>query len=786
MKEKPRALLWQRYFLLAVIIIGMLYFFFLRIQNLPSFCSDNSLEFQEVDSYYRWRRIELLNEHFPHLPVFDFYSGYPQGASCPWSPGMEYLTVICAKMFGIADDQVRLKQVAASLPLLLGFLTMVITFCLGFRISQWPASIICFLFIVFLPSHVHWSRLGALDNQAVEPLLLALMMVILSNIYSIVNQTPEHDFSVYAIIKMLGMGVLFGLSFIFWRGSLILFLMSGFHFFLSILLFSNKRLRLCNIASFFFLGIAIIVTPYCSRFIWFQQASFHFDKPSLFQPLVLIIISLFFFMIRGLLTLLLAKHRFAVFIFIAVGGFFITLVLKKFAHTIISLWGFVGNMDPWRASSSEYSPLFLDPLGFDFYSAPFLLTKLIFCVPVILLWYIHYLYNRQKEPNIVWHGLVVLVPFVLTLSFALTARRFVSLLIVPWTILIGIFFTALWERLRVKNMFFSVLFISFILVISFPIKAYFKSSPESLLQPSRTIPPHIRQVIEWIRDNTPPTSYYLEPSRKPEYGVLPHWSYGNWLMTIGRRPVMTNNFGTEIPGLRESLAVLMATSESEAIDIIDEWNIRYLLTIPEITNIADYCNILSRQNRYIVTDLGGSDQQKVFVPLQPFYSLLTVRLHQFDGSWFQSPYNEDIPGFQRFRLIYEYSSYIALDGHPVSQLKVFEVVNGCRISGKTNPVTTVSAGMNITLPNGRTFNYQNTVLSDSSGSFAFTIPYSGSCLVQVTDKSYIINQRMLIISEDQILKGTFLTIDLTKDQLCTEPRAHETQNRLSSDYLSGD
>ena len=90
-----------------------------------------------------------------------------------------------------------------------------------------------------------------------------------------------------------------------------------------------------------------------------------------------------------------------------------------------------------------------------------------------------------------------------------------------------------------------------------------------------SIDPGWQDSLEWLEASTPETSYYLEPSETPEYGVLSWWDYGNWIVYVGKRPAVSNNFQT---GVEDSANFLLTDSEEEAKTIVEKLKVKYVMT----------------------------------------------------------------------------------------------------------------------------------------------------------------------------------------------------------------
>ena len=86
---------------------------------------------------------------------------------------------------------------------------------------------------------------------------------------------------------------------------------------------------------------------------------------------------------------------------------------------------------------------------------------------------------------------------------------------------------------------------------------------------------HGRTLLSGLETSSPETSYYLQPSETPEYGVLSWWDYGNWIVYISKRPAVSNNFQT---GVADSALFFTTDSEQEAKAIMEKLKVKYVIT----------------------------------------------------------------------------------------------------------------------------------------------------------------------------------------------------------------
>ncbi|MBO8181414.1 MAG: oligosaccharyl transferase STT3 subunit [Archaeoglobus sp.] len=84
----------------------------------------------------------------------------------------------------------------------------------------------------------------------------------------------------------------------------------------------------------------------------------------------------------------------------------------------------------------------------------------------------------------------------------------------------------------------------------------------------------LSSLIE-LKELSPQTSGYLNPSEKPEYSVLSWWDYGNWILYISKRPVVCNNFQA---GAKDAAKFFTTSNETLAMEILKKRGVRYIIT----------------------------------------------------------------------------------------------------------------------------------------------------------------------------------------------------------------
>lgn len=276
----------------------------------------------------------------------------------------------------------------------------------------------------------------------------------------------------------------------------------------------------------------------------------------------------------------------------------------------------------------------------------------------------------------------------------------------------------------------------------------------SIATDDTSAPPSDKQeAFSWLKDNSPPTSYYESPDKIAEYSIMSWWDNGNWILYFSRRPVVANNFQA---GIEDSAHYLVESDEKIANKILDKRKVRFVITdalmlkgeFPTLASIAG-----KNPNDYYGTIDEDVQVRSVDRENKNFFATMLSRLHVFDG-------NE----LNHYRLIYE-SKTTAIRNPDIKYVKIFEYVPGVTISGKTSVDGDIKVTLDIMTNRGRTFVYtQNT--TSRNGRYEIVLPYStregkyrtnplGDYTIQNAN-----NSTMVPVSEEDVLEGRKLQVDL--------------------------
>jgi len=274
---------------------------------------------------------------------------------------------------------------------------------------------------------------------------------------------------------------------------------------------------------------------------------------------------------------------------------------------------------------------------------------------------------------------------------------------------------------------------------------------------SGVISPDWVESVQWLSANTPVTSNYnVTSDQVPQYGVLSWWDYGNWIIYLGHRPAIANNFQT---GVNDSATFFTAQNESDTLAIIQKDHVKYVMTDYEMADFNDKfpaIALLSGKgvDTFITTqqELAQNGQMVTEpVPTAAYYNTTVVKLQYGDGN-----------GYGHYRLIHESPNATETSlGTYTNLVKTFEFVEGANIAVHGNGNATLS--LNVTTNQNRTFTY--TQSAPVNGTHVFVVPYATTGMPPYgikTDPAYKVMvgnvTKDIVVTEADVQNGTQLNL----------------------------
>ncbi|PYQ10580.1 MAG: hypothetical protein DMH00_10725 [Acidobacteria bacterium] len=701
----------------------------LRLRNVRGVLVGNRVLFGFDDPYYHLRRVFLTLQHFPQVPAFDYYLNFPRGAVITWPPGFDLLVSAVCWIVGLGHPAPhRIEATAALLIPFLGGMTAVVVLLLGEEIlgrGRWEALAAAGLF-AFLPAQQAISTVGRLDHHVLEMTIFGTVVLFFLRG---LRDDPGSRFSFWG-------GLALALGTYCWTGS---FLYGGFLTLFALAQMVLDRLHGRSESSagrsalrVLFWGTLLLV-PLVLITPGPAKTSFTYVILSWYQPALLAVAT---FLVPALSEAIFAagRRRAALRVsggVLAAGGLMAAAVWilvrgsggLQFLTRRDPLWKLIVELTPaWRLPPGQlvyyFSPLL--------YAAP--VAGLLLARTVI----------RDRFHDTRLNALLAL--FLFTAAMGIQEARFLNYFAVPycitllWALRRGI--EALTRRLQARPLRFSVTAAAALLCL-IPLRPLLRDSVHSLPGNLDVTLARLYPTLEWMRDRTPRTSYYLEPASKPEYGVLADFTFGHWITTIGERPNFCNPFGIgpwHSKAVTESAGMFLAEAEEPLLHTLDKNEIRYVLLYNTENAISDYAFLI---NRPAADYLAREPVTGRVIPTPRFFRTFGVRLAFADGSEYTAA-GETVPALKGFRLVHESPEtrprrVPGLEGSmQASYVKVFERVKGAVLEGKTDPGAPVQLRVEVTSNTGRTFAYRSRRTAGPDGSFRFTVPYATEAFGDVT------------------------------------------------------
>jgi dolichyl-diphosphooligosaccharide--protein glycosyltransferase len=798
-----------------VLGVALLAGFIMRMLSYASLTANGGITFTGYDEFYHMRRILYTASSFPHSLNFDTYLNYPYGFEIGWPPFFDLLGALLAIIMGGGRPDTHTVEFAgALLPVLLGVLTVIPVYMIAASVFDRKTGLVGAFAFAILPAHVYVSRFGAVDHHVAEVFLstVAYAFFILGlklagerrlSLSSLKNISSDRKL-INPLLLAAASGFFFSLLIFTWVGAPALI---GFVVLYALVQATldlkagkdSDYLFICSTAALF--STLLFTIPLSAGTVR-QGLEMSAMYLSWFQVVYVLILLAGIFLLWGFSAYISKKgmdwkYYPGVLILISVSGLlFLRIFSVEYYAFIIEGLRFFSGKGEYIGTISEAVPLFLTSQGKLTFSAvlgSFGLSFLAALAGFFLL--VLELKSEKSKPEVAFF-------IVWTLFYAylaLSQRRFTYLFAVNVSILTAYLLWVLLDSLDFEK----------------EVKKIVKSGkgvekdPESTLQTGKKTPlktksksktrqeteskikaaepdyfklvsgvaliglvfipsvwlgaafakdavsidPEWKDSLEWLETSTPATSYYLEPSETPEYGVLSWWDYGNWIVYVGKRPVVSNNFQT---GIEDSARFFLTDSEEEAKTIIEKLNVKYVITdtlmaegkfsaITEIAGkeIGDYYEVETvKENTGLRT---------VATPKQALLQTQIYKLHELDGT-----------ALGKFRLVHESTMNSTENGNSKGNtVKVFEYVRGATLSGTASPEETVMATLELSSNTGRKFTYQKGDVADEKGSFEITIPYStedtGNGVHAISTYSLTAGENSTVsgiqVSENDILNG---------------------------------
>ncbi|HMC81803.1 MAG TPA: hypothetical protein VKL61_01060 [Candidatus Polarisedimenticolia bacterium] len=709
-----KARLWGR----ALLIYGVA--LALRLRNIRGVLTEKRVLFGYDDPYYHLRRILLTLEHFPRVPAFDAYTNFPSGATIIWPPGFDLFVAALAWVVGLGHPSRRLVEVTAALVIpFLGAVTAVLVLLLAEEIlgrGRWEAFAAGLLFAA-LPAQQAISTVGRLDHHVVEMISFGSMLLFFLRA---IRDDPGSRYSFWG-------GFALAAGAFCWTGSI---LFGAFLIAFGILQLTLDRIygrpdagTGRSVLRVLFWG-GLLLTPLVLASPGIGRESFTFLLLSWYQPVLFLLSA---FLVAALSGALYApsdrrgKMR-------AARGYLISALLFTVGVYLVARGSggidFLARRNPVISLLVESWPIWTFPVSrvIEYFS------YLIFFLPFVaaaLIWVV----VRARFGD-VRHNLLLAL-FLFTAVLGVLQARFLNYFAVPFCIATMWAFREVVDAIRhrlVSPVSRGAAAAACAAALVIPLSPTLRASVHSLPNNMSAALAYLYPSLEWMRDRTPKTSYYMKPEKKPEYGVLADFSFGHWITAIGERPNFCNPFSLapwHDEPIIESARLFLSEKEAPVDAAFDRNQLRYVVLYGTENALADYARLLGAfPDEYLLRDAVTGRA----IPTARFFRTFGVRLALADGSEYEAG-GEVVPALSGFRLVHESpeTHRRVVPGLPgpilTSYVKIFERAPGVRLEGSAPPGTVVRLRIPVTTNAGRRFDYLARTLAGGDSRFALVAPY---------------------------------------------------------------
>jgi len=776
----------RKHYKIIVIILILIFAFLLRALSISKVFVNGNIHFIGFDSYYHMRRILFSSTSFPASINFDTYLNFPFGFEIGWPPLFDQVIALLAILFGFGSPDIFIVELTAAIfPLIIGILTFIPLYYITSTLFDKNVAILSVGILAILPIHIVHSLFGAPDHHIIEILLsTSAYAFFLAAVKSSDNiklsladfrenglELPIAKSLMYAACA----GIIFAISLLTWLGSpifvglIVIYAIIQFTFNLKQKR-SSDYLNIIIIVTFIF--TLILITPFILNAVrpGFELSALYLSWFQIIFVSFMIIISI----MLGLISKFMHEKNVDWFyypLFISVSALFVIILLKNVLSSLyislVSGISYLIGSGKILTTISEAQPLFFTDNLFTFtpmwngFACSFIVAMLALLINGKKV--IKESFPPEKVFFIIWTLLII--------ALTLFQRRFMYLLSINVAILTGFFIInilpvatkrnsgKLLKKLKKvegkteRHIPYWKIAIIFGLLILPNLYVSISAATHPMVPPSDW-----EESLNWLKYNTPETSYYNNASSTPEYGVMSWWDYGNWIVYLGHRPVITNNFQI---GVDEAAKYFIETNESKANEILDDRNVRYVITDSEmiVTKFSSISAIAGEEtNTFFTTEkfMDGNLIRERISETEKMKHTMLWSMHINDGANLGS-----------IRLIHE-SNTTRSKNATVKSVKIFEYVKGATIVGFALPDDIVLAYTNVTSNRNRTFRYYNVDKANETGWYEIPVSYStfGSPYLDVSAEPYTIVvynsniSKEISIGENDVILGNIIRKDL--------------------------
>ncbi|MFB3764612.1 MAG: STT3 domain-containing protein [Methanotrichaceae archaeon] len=681
---------------LAVALLGLLLRLFAGRYTL----TESGVLPDGADEYYHMRRILYTVDHFPSTLWSDSYLNYPHGVNLTWPPLFDQLSALLSIVLG-QHTQGGVEMVSAMVPVIIGTIAVVAVYYMAKTAFNSNIAILSAFMTAISPYYIPKTEIGAIDHHGLEVLLFlcSILFLILA-----LNRTEKRN--LFAVAS----GVMMAALAYTWLGASIYLGIILIYAGIQIIYNLKNRIQSKEFATTLLLafGTALILTVPFGRASWLLP-SFVGIAASTAAMLLMFAIS----------KVMLEKNiNWTIFplALLAIAG--ATAVLSRLISNFFDIYALIQSGGDYLISGdlsgkiSEAEPLLSNSGSLFTYSLasslgwPLILNLVLSIAGLVVL--VVYIMRKGEEKK---GQLFILIWAVASLLLTVAQIRFLYLSTIATGILISILFfwaldvigkhTAMTATAKSSKAIAIVLLLLLIIPTVSETMNFTSNVPQTVGDWDES--------LKWLESNSNSTSFYENPDKTPEYGIMNFWDCGNWVVYLAKRPVTSDNFQS---GVADSVRFYLSQDEAASTAVLDARKSKYVLVdynmlYSKLPGIVAWTN--EDPSSYLVVKDSGSDFEAT--PTQKLMGTTMARLYFFNGA-----------GMGHFRLVHGSPTFVGTE-NPDSMIKIFEYVPGAIIKVSTGPNQKVGALLNLTSNQWKEFYYINEgTLKD--GKYEIRVPYS--------------------------------------------------------------
>jgi len=351
-------------------------------------------------------------------------------------------------------------------------------------------------------------------------------------------------------------------------------------------------------------------------------------------------------------------------------GIMTAVIAPEYVKNLMSGLEYIGKIDPWLQSISEFQPLFWSHGFWNPAHPEQMLSYAVYLFPFILAWLVYRTthgksFSSQGELFLLWS---IIIGFV-----CLIQRRYVHQLAVVYSVCLSGSLTALFDSYSYKTFLRrKILILILLILLLYPVFAFYIHLPghfPTYQSQFSSIHPPLKKLLTWVKKNTPsPETMPSDPTLHqslPGYGIMAPWSFGHWITYIAERPAIANNFGYAQHGLKASMKFYISEDPDEITNLLQKLHVRYVIIIYSLPFVQDYTRTLNIDKKFVQNDIISRRNNIIKRQIYPdvsFYNLISTQLFFFNPSTTSGIPSRDSHtiwfGNHCFTLIYE-----SEDGH---------------------------------------------------------------------------------------------------------------------------